>query len=326
MHDLKNKSENITAEHRNAYIHRKQAILSCLPQMGKANGVIANNRVFDNKRLYEARINSSDINAQNQHGITRLMVASATTYSLEYVINLLNNGTKIDLQDQEGNTALIWAIKSLALVGQQYRKKLRYLKKWKSASELWINAAMSTDRARENPSERREKKLKSARDKTFEEVKINIDLFPTQRKDKAILQIIHTLIGHGASVTLTGTGSFSAVMLAVISNELTLLEKLLKNKANADLQNNAGETALHLAVKYNTCWRIVELLLLYATDINKKDKKGQTPFMLAVQRGKWDIIAIMLAKGVDLTETDTLGWTVLMHAVNCGELKWSTIC
>jgi ankyrin repeat protein len=322
LHDLKqNKSENITAEHRNTYIHREQAILNCLPQMGKANGVIANNRVLDNKRLYEARINSSDINAQNQQGITRLMVASATTFSLEYVINLLNNGTKIDLQDQEGNTALIWAIKSLALVSQQYREKLHYLKKWKSASELWINGAMSTDRARENPSEHREKTLKEARDKTFEEVKINIDLFPTQRKDKAILQIINTLIGRGASVTLTGTGGFSSVMLAVIGNELTLLEKLLKNKANADLQNDAGETALHLAVKYKTCWRIVESLLLYATDINKKNKKGQTSFMLAVQRGKWDIIAILLAKGVDLTETDTLGWTVLMHAVNCGELK-----
>ncbi len=318
-------SNNTTAEHPRGYIYIKQSRLNCMPQMGKANSVAANSPALDNKRLYEARIDSSDINAQDHYGITRLMVTSATSYSIEYITKLLKNGTLINLQDQEGNTALTWALKSLALVSQQYKDKLRYLKKWKRASELWIKSAASTknmsERARVNSSEASVEALKAASVNAFDELKINIGLFSTQRKDKETLQIIHTLIDKGANIDLTGTGGLSPIMFAVIGNELNLLEKLIKNRANADLQNDAGETALHLAVKYKTCWRIVELLLLYTTDINKKDIQGQTPFMLAVHRGKRDIMTILLAKGVDLNDMDALGWTVLMHAVNCGDLK-----
>lgn len=55
-------------------------------------------------------------------------------------------------------------------------------------------------------------------------------------------------------------------------------------------------------------------LILAGTDVNARDKNGETPLMWASEKGYKDIVEMLIAKGVDINATNSVGWTALIIA------------
>jgi ankyrin repeat protein len=70
-------------------------------------------------------------------------------------------------------------------------------------------------------------------------------------------------------------------MACVVKGNLVMLEFLLKNKANPNLTDANGITALMYAVQFQNK-EIVKLLLENNANKNTKDKQGKTAFEYAV--------------------------------------------
>jgi hypothetical protein len=87
-------------------------------------------------------------------------------------------------------------------------------------------------------------------------------------------------------VNLQDRDGYTALMNAVMSRSLIMFEELLKesDKVRLDLQDNAGQTALHIAAsKDHEVW--VKALIEQGADVNLKDAGGLTPLRLARSKG-----------------------------------------
>ena len=80
---------------------------------------------------------------------------------------------------------------------------------------------------------------------------------------------------------------------------------------NADLINAVlkGDTAT------------VNTLLAKGSDVNAKDRYGQTVLILAAKYGHTDVVKALLAEGADLNARDRFGDTALTCAKRCGHMK-----
>jgi ankyrin repeat protein len=85
--------------------------------------------------------------------------------------------------------------------------------------------------------------------------------------------------------------------LAVKKGNLEMVTLLLANKANPDLQNNTGSTALHLAVRLDAD-DIVALLIEKGASVTKKDLDHWTPLFVAYLYGTEKSIPLLM-KHVD---------------------------
>ena len=105
---------------------------------------------------------------------------------------------------------------------------------------------------------------------------------------------------------------------AVFTNDLSLLNKSLKEGAYVNAKDEAGDTALMNAALYGLT-EIVRVLLA-APGINKdsKDSDGYTALMDAAEEGHTDIIQTLIDNGVDVNAKDKDGWTALMFAAGFG--------
>lgn len=65
------------------------------------------------------------------------------------------------------------------------------------------------------------------------------------------------------------------------NQELPLVERIIALGANVNAQNQAGETALHIAIKKNS-WGMVEKLLGQGADAKLKTNEGKSPLELAI--------------------------------------------
>ena len=79
----------------------------------------------------------------------------------------------------------------------------------------------------------------------------------------------------------------------------------------------SGETALHVAVAYNTR-ETVEALLAASADINAVNKLGRTPLAKAVVAKKGDAVAWLLEAGADRSIADNSGKRPTDHATEAG--------
>lgn len=133
--------------------------------------------------------------------------------------------------------------------------------------------------------------------------------------------IINTLQNCKADINIPDNAGNSPLMYAVMSDKYIIVQKLNKLGADVYLANDAGETAMHLAVKYKVHRSVFDALNNRMPIISIKDKNGHTPFMLAAFGGDKDLMETFLSRNADINDTDAKEWTVLMHAANCGDIE-----
>jgi len=91
----------------------------------------------------------------------------------------------------------------------------------------------------------------------------------------------------------------SEILGAVLSNEISTVEELLKKKTGLNISDKGGRTALHLAASYNRSFT-QKLLLLPGIDVNKLDEVLKwTPLKYADRTKSWMVLDILLQNGAN---------------------------
>jgi ankyrin repeat protein len=87
-------------------------------------------------------------------------------------------------------------------------------------------------------------------------------------------------------------GYGTAVMAAVMSGNIAILEKLVSLKANLNLSDSHGETALLYAVLFNKN-DVAKLLIKAGADISLKDDRGKTALDIANFNKNTELIILL---------------------------------
>lgn len=129
-------------------------------------------------------------------------------------------------------------------------------------------------------------------------------------KVKALIKADPTLISS------TGGGEYAPLVAAAAHNDTDVVEFLLASKADVNVRNEAGMTALYCAVQGGFA-DVADLLIAHGADLNARNKLGQTPLYEAMFQVPWrkDMAALLLAHGADPNIGDNEGATPLHLAV-----------
>ena len=115
----------------------------------------------------------------------------------------------------------------------------------------------------------------------------------------------------------------SRSLLSLDWSEATPTEVLALLDRGADLtvQNQGGETPLHLAAKANERPAVVRLLLDYGADLTAQSRSRQTPLHLAAKANEPSVVALLLDRGADTRLRDKVGNIPVAYAAENEKLK-----
>ncbi|XP_019859899.1 PREDICTED: ankyrin repeat and KH domain-containing protein mask-like, partial [Amphimedon queenslandica] len=108
------------------------------------------------------------------------------------------------------------------------------------------------------------------------------------------------------------------LMLACECGHKDIVLTLLENGADPNICDNDGDNALHHALyssssEDNNIDDIIETLLSWNINVNRKNNDGVTPLMIASEKGYTEVLVLLLEEA-DPNITDSKGRTALMHA------------
>ena len=135
--------------------------------------------------------------------------------------------------------------------------------------------------------------------------------------------MVRLLLEHGGDVNARNKNTFTPLHVAVFNGKLEVARVLLDNGANAKLEIEGGESALHIMSrgKYDSEEHrvgIVRLLLERGADVSARSKNGFTPLHSAVLNGRLEVARVLLDRDADAKLETKEGETAL-HIVSRGE-------
>lgn len=131
---------------------------------------------------------------------------------------------------------------------------------------------------------------------------------------------------HDKTVIRKKVSRSSAVLaLATKANFVDIVRLLVDAGVDINYQDDQGETALHVAARFNhdTCAKI----LLDGTDEQKANTElaentySWTPLFIACVDGALNVVELLIESGADLERADSSGWTAKEHAALRGHLE-----
>lgn len=119
--------------------------------------------------------------------------------------------------------------------------------------------------------------------------------------------------------------SGEVLALATKANSVLIVRLLVQAGFDVNYQDDQGESALHVAARFNhtDCASV----LLSGSDHQKADTElvenafGWTPLFVACVDGQLAMVQLLISFGVDLERPDTSGWTAKEHAALRGHLS-----
>ncbi len=140
------------------------------------------------------------------------------------------------------------------------------------------------------------------------------DIFDACRRgDVALVERIYEV--NPAIIHVDDFKGFSPLTIAVYNNQLAVVEFLLSKGARAEMQDQAGNTAL-MGVCFRGYKDLVPILLKSGPDVNQRNYQGATALTFAATFGHLEIAQALLEKGADINIADARGKTPLDHAIS----------
>lgn len=137
------------------------------------------------------------------------------------------------------------------------------------------------------------------------------------------LERVKLWLEKGANIDARHTNNDTPLIIAAREGHADVIRHLMtrrKRKADAGLQNNQGESALHAAVKAGNTEAALQILKLGAP-ARLKDTDGATPAWHAAAKGNDACIDALAKAEADLDTPDNTKTTPLMQAIKAGQLK-----
>ncbi|KAH8796840.1 ankyrin repeat-containing domain protein [Flagelloscypha sp. PMI_526] len=215
---------------------------------------------------------------QNSHEATQAFQKALEKRYLWRTKEYIERGANIDLQNEDGSSALMIAVQGSNMVIIHYLVKK--------------NANMNLHDAHGNTA---------------------LILATGQGK----VEIVRYLIDKGSNVNLQNVDGFSALMIAVRGGNTEIMQYLADHGADMNQQNAIGRSALMLAAQKSRL-EITRHLVSKGADLNLQDVDGHSALMLAARKGKVKIAQHLVFKGANMNLQDTFGYSALMFAVEEG--------
>ena len=117
-------------------------------------------------------------------------------------------------------------------------------------------------------------------------------------------------------LTAKGAAPESTIHCAALLGDLAEVKRFIEEGTDVNAKDKGGQTPLFWAVSTNNN-DVAKFLIDKGADVNAKDKDGATPLHLVVcSRGKKkkDAVELLLSKGADVNAKNTHGWTPLQLA------------
>jgi uncharacterized protein len=110
-----------------------------------------------------------------------------------------------------------------------------------------------------------------------------------------------------------------------MNGDVSAVRTLLSQKADVNIAQGDGSTALHWAV-YNANAEMVQLLLAHGADVKATTRLGGlTPLMMAAKGGDANIIKLLIDAKADVVSPNANGTTPLMFAAASGQANAITL-
>ena len=136
-------------------------------------------------------------------------------------------------------------------------------------------------------------------------------------KQECSIEVIQALIDHGADVNATNKEHETALTLACINKDESVINVLLNACANHNIPDNTcGDTSIIDASKNKCSIEVIQVLIDHGADVNATNKKNQTALIIACINTYEGAINLLLNAGADPNiADDTFGDTCLIKAV-----------
>ncbi|MEO6921384.1 MAG: ankyrin repeat domain-containing protein [Collimonas sp.] len=271
----------------------------------------------------------ADVKKQSRQGPTALMLAVGRGSSVELANMLLAAGSDVNAKDIAGNTPLMLAAGDARELAEDYTL-IFDLKEQKDTEQ---RDTAGTNVAQEILKEANRQR----RENGFSSLMVGDDVISKApglgKKNNA--ELLSLLLEKGANINSKNTKGDTAFIMAAnwrqisiigqtkIGHQATVtgLHELVKAKADANISNNEGETAL-MAAAMNGDPSVLHAVINANTNLNAQDAQGFTALMLIAAQpdGNGDALNVLIKSGADVHLKDSNGDTALILASMRGNL------
>ncbi|XP_036293033.2 transient receptor potential cation channel subfamily A member 1 [Pipistrellus kuhlii] len=124
------------------------------------------------------------------------------------------------------------------------------------------------------------------------------------------LSMIKMCLDNGAQVELMENGKCTALHFAATQGATEIVKLMISSYSGSNDIVNAvdgnHETPLHRASLFDH-YELAEYLISVGADINSTDSEGRSPLLLATASASWNIVNLLLSKGAQVDIKDHLG-------------------
>ena len=132
---------------------------------------------------------------------------------------------------------------------------------------------------------------------------------PYNDEDKN-LNLVLLLLKNGAEVNKRDWAKNTPLYLAIRKGQFMIAEALLKHGADTNVENEQGETPVHvLSSNYYINEGIIFKLLKNGAEVNRRTVNNDTPLHLAISHSQFVLANILLEHGADANAENTRGET-----------------
>nr|CAH7713500.1 unnamed protein product [Callosobruchus chinensis] len=252
----------------------------------------------------------ASINEADKNGETPLHWASWSG-NLGVVEYLIGKGANISAKDKDGRTPLDVA------KDKRYDNVAEFLKQTQlQLNEQLLTAVQGGDFKKVKDLVNRGASLEDANiDAQDKEGKTPLH-FAAQEGDFGMVQFF---LDRGAKIEAKDKYGWTPLHFAASSNKFDVVKFLFDKNANIKARDTYGDTPLHVAAQYSNKLEIVEFLLdKNANDINDVTNDRSTLLHVAVEGNKLDTVKFLLDRGADTEVKDIHGQTPLVLATQKG--------
>ncbi|XP_051546403.1 ankyrin repeat and SOCS box protein 15 [Myxocyprinus asiaticus] len=132
-----------------------------------------------------------------------------------------------------------------------------------------------------------------------------------------LVEIVRTLLEHGASPNKTNSKNESPLLLAVRTDSFEIAYTLLSRGASVNQACLKKWTAIHEAAKVG-CTDILQLLLKHGGNVSETDQNGVTAMAIAAEYAQAEVLDILIHYGGDVNAQAPNGDSVLFDAAGSG--------
>ncbi|KAI0902853.1 ankyrin [Ustulina deusta] len=236
--------------------------------------------------------NGADISATNQYGCTALHAAARDGY-IKLVKLLIARGINISTMDENGRTALHYA----AEAGEAGIIQILL----ESNADVLAEDLRGRTAVHEATENEHESILKILLERIGDENQTErwVANFGFCRAvDQADAHEVMLQLGKGADPNVKTKDRISLLHLAVVRENIDVLQLLLANGASANVKEFFNRTPLHWAA-YRDYSTGVQLLLDYGADIQAAGTDGLTPLHMAAAAASFSVVNQLLDNGAE---------------------------